>query len=436
MDVYDVIIVGCGSAGIGAGIEFENIQSDIKYLILEARNRTGGRAYTDITTFGKDIPLDHGAHYLCHHEETNFLRRFYVPFERDYIESDSYDKSTMKIVDQNGNIIEDDLIEKATKYVEDLLLTTREYSNGTSDISVFDLVNSRLETISDQQLKSLAKMCLSYIECHEGSDLNQLSSKFYGKGEGDVIESDLAITNGLGSLVQNIALKYHLRIKLNTIVTNIDISNGIVQIKTKDNQIYLCRYVLLTIPLGCLKSNTIQFSPPLPTWKKEAIDTMGFGLLNKVYLQFSELFWEKQLRRITIVREQSQFYYCLPEYQMLALYVSGFMARQYEKKTDQQIVDEIFQSLQRIYPNITYPIKWLITRWGSDPYSQGSYSSFHLGSNPDTVKDLSQETHDGHVCWAGEHTNYDGCIGYIDSGFESGIREAKRIVNKLHVLEN
>ena len=136
MDIYDVIIIGCGSAGIGAGIEFEKMTSkSINYLILEARNRIGGRAYTDTTTFGKNIPLDHGAHYICHHEENNFLRQFYVPSEKDFVESDSYDNSTMVIYDQHGTVIEDELINKATKYAHDLLSATAGYPDETSDMS-------------------------------------------------------------------------------------------------------------------------------------------------------------------------------------------------------------------------------------------------------------------------------------------------------------
>ena len=40
--------------------------------------------------------------------------------------------------------------------------------------------------------------------------------------------------------------------------------------------------VVLTAPLGVLKSDMIDFDPPLPSWKQSAISRMGFGLLNKV----------------------------------------------------------------------------------------------------------------------------------------------------------
>ena len=160
---------------------------------------------------------------------------------------------------------------------------------------------------------------------------------------------------------------------------------------------------------------------------------MGFSLLNKVYLQFSNIFWEKHLRRITVLDERFKFYYCLPEYSMLALYISGSIARQLENLTDEQMINEIVHSLRRIYPQITQPTKWLITRWSQDPFSFGSYSSFHRGNTIETLEDLSKNTHQGKIHWAGEHTNFNGCIGYVDSGFESGFREGKALLSKLQL---
>jgi monoamine oxidase len=116
-EVYDVIIIGCGSSGIGAGIEFELIKSKLNYLILEGRNRIGGRTFTDIERFGENIPVDIGAHYLCHQQNDNFLWNNYIKSDKDFIESDIYQKNIMKIFDQNGNIISDDLIDQSMKYV-------------------------------------------------------------------------------------------------------------------------------------------------------------------------------------------------------------------------------------------------------------------------------------------------------------------------------
>ena len=40
--------------------------------------------------------------------------------------------------------------------------------------------------------------------------------------------------------------------------------------------------VLVTLPLGVLKARAVRFEPELPAWKTDAIDRMGYGLLNKV----------------------------------------------------------------------------------------------------------------------------------------------------------
>ena len=81
---------------------------------------------------------------------------------------------------------------------------------------------------------------------------------------------------------------------------------------TGSSQIYRADAVLCTVPLGVLKSGALTFHPPLPEWKQQAINNMGFGLLNKVrrselicickymfvfqvILCFHEQFWDHSL---------------------------------------------------------------------------------------------------------------------------------------------
>ena len=49
--------------------------------------------------------------------------------------------------------------------------------------------------------------------------------------------------------------------------------------------------VIVTVPLGVLKAGTIAFDPPLPEEKQQAIERLGFGLLDKVVLKFDQPFW-------------------------------------------------------------------------------------------------------------------------------------------------
>lgn len=61
-----------------------------------------------------------------------------------------------------------------------------------------------------------------------------------------------------------------------------DDANGSAVIECSNGHVLEVDKVVLTSPLGVLKAGSIAFDPPLPTWKKGAIERMGFGLLNKV----------------------------------------------------------------------------------------------------------------------------------------------------------
>ena len=61
------------------------------------------------------------------------------------------------------------------------------------------------------------------------------------------------------------------------------------------SNIFRADAVIVAAPLGVLKANAISFQPSLPEWKTQAINNLGFGLLNKAsspVLEMSQLFLE------------------------------------------------------------------------------------------------------------------------------------------------
>src|SRR6476646_7532473 len=65
----DVIVIGAGAAGIGAGRLLA--RAKIPFLIIEGKGRIGGRAYSDTTSLG--YLWDQGCHWL-HSANKNILR--------------------------------------------------------------------------------------------------------------------------------------------------------------------------------------------------------------------------------------------------------------------------------------------------------------------------------------------------------------------------
>ena len=63
--------------------------------------------------------------------------------------------------------------------------------------------------------------------------------------------------------------------------------------------------MVVTVPLGVLKKGVIEFEPQLPTAKRDAIDALGMGVFNKVYLGFSDVFWEADRDMIAYYKEEN-----------------------------------------------------------------------------------------------------------------------------------
>lgn len=84
-------------------------------------------------------------------------------------------------------------------------------------------------------------------------------------------------------------------IKLQTRVAEIfgksNTGSNTVKVKTTDNQFYEFDELVLTTPLGWLKQNLQAFHPPLPPRLTTAIQSIGYGCLEKVYMSFPKAFW-------------------------------------------------------------------------------------------------------------------------------------------------
>jgi monoamine oxidase len=433
-EIFDVIIIGCGPAGIAAAIDFQKIPT-LKFILLEARSRVGGRVFTDTTTFGLNASVDLGAQWLHHYRPENPLYK-HQQLSQDIHLNDHFilRSSATPFFDIDGTRISSDKIDKADEIFKRLCMKIKE-SALTTDKSMLDVIKIDYDEYeNDPQIKRLIDLFFGVIEQYEAANLDQLSAKSYLKSDNGLAEYNLAMPNGFGVFIQEIAQQHKLPVELNSIVTRIDTSSSdsIIRIYTKDKRELLCQYVLITIPLGCLKAHSIEFIPNLPKWKQNAIDIMGVGLSDKIFLQFPFVFWDPNWASIFCTSPRYRFILCRSDIRMLFIKLAGRVALEIEQSNEQETIDEVMILLRIIFSDreVPEPTQFLITKWNQEQFSKGSYSNFAVGADNQTLIDLARECNE-RIYWAGEHTNYDGTIGCVDSAFESGQREAKRIVERL-----
>jgi len=99
---------------------------------------------------------------------------------------------------------------------------------------------------------------------------------------------------------------------------------------------------------------TVNFDPPLAASKVQSIEKMGFGLFNKVMLYFPSVFWAKESDYIGLTSDtRGKYYLILSMYQAtqqpaMIVYVAGQVAYELEEWTDEEVIADLFVSLQQV----------------------------------------------------------------------------------------
>ena len=437
----DVVIIGAGAAGIAAAIELQS--ANLKFVVLEARNRVGGRAYTDQETF-QSTPVDLGASWIHCYGPNNVLFNYHQLFRAD--EKRNATPYSHLCLDYNGKPFDSGSLWCAREIYSQIYEHLESFDKNNEDQSIEQVIQSEYSRllVRNGPVKRLVDLYLSGSEQYDGSNFEHLSAKYWGAGSGS--GGDKSVPYGYGNLIERIANHHNLPIQLNTLVTKINTTDPdrIAITIGNDSSIIHCRRVIITIPLGCLKKGTILFEPSLPDWKLDAINRMGMGLMNKLVLQFPDSFWGSNVQGFLHAcnerRGRFRSTICIPPpANILILFVTGAFALELEALTDAQILEQVMNFLRKIFPEaaIPDPISYRFTRWSQDPLAYGSYSNFVVNTGPHTIEQLARATSNERVQWAGEHANTDDgtenwSFGCVHSAFESGQRAAKTIRDQLN----
>ena len=266
------------------------------------------------------------------------------------------------------------------------------------------------------------------MEHEYGADLADLSLEGVDGGS-EYGGSDVLFPGGYGQIVE--VLSDGLDVRLRQAVTGIDHSGAHVVATTAAGARFEADRVVVTLPLGVLRNGLVSFSPPLPPAKRRAIADLKMGVLNKTCLLFEDVFWEPGVEVIGYVgadRGQWAETLSLHPYTgqpILMMFNAGAYGAEIESLTDREIVAEATLALADMYGAVPQPTDALVTRWGSDPWTHGSYSYVPVGSSFERYATLGEPIGD-RVFFAGEATDPDH-PATVHGAFLSGVRAAGEI---------
>ncbi|KAI1380721.1 FAD/NAD(P)-binding domain-containing protein [Hypoxylon crocopeplum] len=253
------------------------------------------------------------------------------------------------------------------------------------------------------------------------------------------------------------------RIKYETVVNRIQSTNddgGMLKVYTEDGESLDFDEVVLTAPLGWLKQHTEAFEPPLPSRLTKAIRSIGYGCLEKVYIQFPKAFWfpassegrtiqgfcqmlspgyasdsnphkwmQEFVELASLAPEAAQPTLLYYFYGDQSKYITGELAKLSSKEKQDAFLLDWFKPYYSRLPHYDenspdcQPTGCYATEWLNDDLAgNGSYSNFQVGLEEGDVDiEVMREGMPGRGLWlAGEHTAPFVALGTATGAYWSG----------------
>lgn len=463
-------------------------------ICLEARDRVGGRVYTDHKRNEIGAAWVHGTE-LVNGDGTNEINPVYE-FAREIIPDDDFVKTMEFLVAHSdgselyaGESLWDFLWEVLDKIKDSDL--ARAHAFKPTSISVNDYINDNWNALFSHLPKNAVSAVIKivmewqsyYATKWETTSIGSLAVDKEFKGD------QLLIKNGGYSRILNHYLDhYNLRdkIKLNHPVNRIDRTDHGCTVYVQGESPIEADIVVVTVPLGVLKANQIEFNPPLPEEKQGSINRLGFGVYDKIFITFDkpiELddngngFFDPKADVISIVpkaNDDVNKYYLSAKLQTMnpaeIELASSHPHRKYDERDEGHIGIEMvnvskvaevpkvvmliygkaaldmeaiaddksaltqfaMSKLANAFPNCVIPniVEIDATAWGKDPFSYGSFAHIPINSSGQDMEILSKPI-DETIFFAGEATFYKH-YSTVHGALISGRREYARIMEKFY----
>jgi len=403
----DIAIIGAGAAGLGAARALEN--SGLSAIVLEARDRVGGRAHTIMAA--PDITFDLGCGWLHSADRNSFVKiaerlNFEIDKTRPPWREQSLDAGFP--LKERADFIEAldafyDRAEEAAKSGRD--------SAASSYLEPGNRWNPMIDAIS------------TYVNGCELDRVSILDMDAY-----EDTEINWRVRRGYGALMTAYAAPIPLALNCN--VTLVDHSGKRVRVETSQGTLTAGK-VIVTVPTNLIADESIRFHPALPG-KVAAARGLPLGLADKVMLALDQpdaLPKDGNLRGATMRTAMGGFHLRPFGQPCIEGFFGGRFAQELEDAGDgalaAQSINEIVALLGNDFRRKLKPLSE--SRWAHDPFARGSYSHALPGHAGDRA--LLAAPVDNRLFFAGEATS-PNFFSTAHGARDSGERAAGEVLGK------
>ncbi len=435
---HDVVIVGAGAAGLYAAYELDNLGFDV--LVLEATNRHGGRVYP--STLGT-VGIERGAEEV-YGPTNNFVYGDIV----DLLGGDA-----LTPIFRAGST-QDDLISMdggSTCWVStgscgsdpDIVDWWNFWDPSHASDPTDELMSDHLETGhgigSSHRAWHLYEASPGALY---GTSVTRLGLRSYTR-EGNLWPFSggvygLQFTGYLDALNSLYFNQVVSRIAYNSPVTVVDTS-GIKPVAIDANGVYhYADAILVTVSVGVLQAEIIDFVPDLPAAKVTAYNTLGMGNGMKIFLRFSSTFWDSSKLFYVITEGPAGGCWTPAKYQpgttndVFTCYSMGLDAEFMSALPDDAArFAQALSDLDLVFGGQATPnfVEGSIQDWSAEPYVRGTYSYPAPGSYPNggsSMRQVLAQPVGGEVFFAGEAT-HNSAPSTVPGAIQTGERAAGEI---------
>jgi monoamine oxidase len=399
----DVAVIGAGAAGLGAAHALKN--SGLSFLVLEARDRLGGRGHTIMAS--PEITFDLGCGWLHSADRNSFVGiAEQLHFEIDKTLPPWRERTV-------GNAFPQHERDEFIRALDDFYDRAEQAAQSGRDSAASGCFepgnrwNPMIDAISTYVNGcELDQVSILDMDAYEDTNINWRVRRGYG-----------ALMAAYGAALP---LAFNGQVSLNCKVSLIDHSGKHLRIETSLGTLTATQ-AIVTVPTNLIAREAIRFHPALPA-KLDAAAGLPLGLADKVMLALEEpidLPKDSSLRGATM-RTRMGTYHLRPFGQpCVEGFFGGRFAQELEDTGDGAIaahsIDEIVSFLGNDYRRKLKPLKE--SRWAHDPFARGSYSHA-LPGHADQRAALAAPV-DGRLFFAGEATSpnfFSTAHGARDSG--------------------